>query len=189
MFLIVILLLLFILILLLVKIYIHVNYTFLDNEQQLYISISIYRFRILSKSLDYFRKENIEETSLWESIENSTFNKKMDSFVTKIKSMHQALQTVLRRTRLHEFTWSTQFGTGEASSTGTLSGVLWSGKGFLTGYLKEKVILNCEPVISVDPKYQEETLETNLDCTVSIRLGQIIRALMKVRRIIKKGGK
>jgi len=189
MFLIVILLLVFILILLLAKIYINVQYSFLNNEQELYISVSIYHIRILSKSMDLFRKQNLEETSFWESIETSTFNKQFDSVLSKIRSLNHSLQTVLRRTRLHEFTWSTDFGTGEASSTGTFSGVLWSGKGFITGYLKEKMILKCEPTIKVEPKFQDSTFSTNLDCTLSIRLGQIMRALIKVRRIMKKGGK
>ncbi|WP_158591804.1 DUF2953 domain-containing protein [Oceanobacillus halophilus] len=164
------------------KIYVTVNYSFKDYEQQLNVSISVYKFKIVNREIQL---DELEERSFVQDFDFGSLSNE-DSIVTTIRKVTRALNAILNKTKLHKLNWSSLIGTGEASSTGVVSGALWALKGTLIGIFAEKLILECKPKVEVNPRYQQEYVQTNLDCMVSIRIGKAIQALIKVRKTFKQ---
>lgn len=177
-----ILLLLIILIIWFLRIYITIHYSYEGKEQLLHFSLSLAKITLINKNLPL---NNIDESPIVKDMETIFDHSKIDSILKTIRNGLEAVQSILHNTRLHQLNWLTNIGTGEASSTGVVSGVLWSIKGTVIGYLVEKFILMCDPNIQVQPKFQQEFFETNLNCMVSIRIGKAIQGIIKLTRIYK----
>ncbi|WP_249872013.1 DUF2953 domain-containing protein [Oceanobacillus saliphilus] len=162
------------------KVRISIQYTYVENNQHVTISIFIFMIRFFKKKYDL--RAFVTDKNLLEEI-------KFDSFSAKIKALHQTwkeatqlLTDMLKKVHLHHFSWITTGGTGDAFTTGLASGGIWSIKGIITGYLLEKVRLDCHPYIYVEPQFQQKFLRTDVDCMFSIRFGQAIQALIKLNR-------
>ncbi|WP_085991684.1 DUF2953 domain-containing protein [Oceanobacillus senegalensis] len=183
-FVVVVLLPIFILLSLLIKVYVRIHYSFKPDNQQLQVSISLFKFRIFQRSIPL--NDGIENTDFMKGLEFTSSPSSLEEWIKSIPKAIEALHSLLGKTKLHELSWSTLIGTGEASSTGVVSGAIWTMKGTLVGYLAEKFILMCNPTIQVNPKYQQEYIQTNLDCMVSIRIGKAIQAILQIKRIVKK---
>ncbi|WP_068674703.1 DUF2953 domain-containing protein [Oceanobacillus sp. Castelsardo] len=164
------------------RVYISIHYSYEGEEQLLHISLSLAKIKLLNKALTF---DDIEKSPIAKDIDSMLDNSKIDSILKAIRKGIEAVQSILHNTRLHQLNWSTNIGTGDASTTGLVSGVLWSIKGTVIGYFVEKLILMCNPDIQVHPKFQHELFETNLNCMVSIRIGKAIQGIIKLTRIYK----
>ncbi|MFD1851876.1 DUF2953 domain-containing protein [Oceanobacillus bengalensis] len=178
----IIIVLCFFLLSLFLKIYISIHYSFTNQEQELNVSIKILHIQ-LSRSIDLSDRE--EEIPFTQKFDVSSITTKLDNFHTNFKKGNKAITTLLNRTKLHQLDWSTNIGTGEASSTGIISGVIWAIKGSILGYIIEKIRLGCQPAVRVNPFFQQACFQTNIDCMFSIRLGQAIHGILKVIRLLK----
>ncbi|WP_156291479.1 DUF2953 domain-containing protein [Oceanobacillus salinisoli] len=167
---------------LLLKVYITIHYSFEDNKQQIQVSIALSRFRIINKSIPL---NKVEDYPFINNVDDMLDSSEVDSYIATFRKIMEALHSILKNTKLHQLNWSTMIGTGEASSTGVVSGAIWAIKGSIIGYFAEKFILMCNPDIQVNPKFQQEYFQTNLDCMVSIRIGKAIQAFIKVNRLFK----
>lgn len=67
------------------------------------------------------------------------------------------------------------FGTGNAATTGILTGALWSGIYNVVSFISS-VITITEPNINVIPNYNEEECSVNLKCIITSRLVNLIVA-------------
>lgn len=98
----------------------------------------------------------------------------------------------LSKISLRDFFWCTEIGTRDAAQTGILTGIFWSIKTFLYGYLQHQVKhVGCRPQISVLPDFQQEKAFFQLNCIFEIRLGHIMIGGLKMLPllwILKKGG-
>ena len=162
------------------NIIISIQCTYELNKQFVALSIFILRIRIFKKKYDL---SNFNERK------NKDEHMNFGSFPDKIKSIHQTwkdinqiINTILQKVRVHHFSWVTAGGTGDAFTTGMVSGGIWSIKGILTGFIFEKMQLKCMPYIQVEPHFQHRFLRSNFDCMISIRLGQAILGLIKIIR-------
>ncbi|MFB4473377.1 DUF2953 domain-containing protein [Oceanobacillus caeni] len=162
------------------RIYITIHYSYEGKEQLFHISLSLAKIKLINKDfpLEDLDKLPITKDSMLE-------DPKIDSILKTIRKGLEVVQSILHNTTLHQLNWTTNIGTGEASTTGVMSGVLWSIKGTIMGYFAEKLILMCNPDIQVLPKFQQEFFETNLNCMVSIRIGKAIQGIIKLTRIYK----
>ena len=96
----------------------------------------------------------------------------------------------LKHVRCHELNWHTQLGAGDAVETATVTGLAWSLKGSLIGFLSNYIKLSVQPRLHITPYYNESKFAMQLDCIFKIRTGYAIVAgmllLMRILRI--KGG-
>lgn len=175
-----VIILLFVLILFL-RIYIRIQYTLEREEQKIGVSIFIAKLQLIQKDIPL---GELHDTAILDNLDEK-MDIQLKPVLKTANKILEALKKILRQTKLHDLNWNTLIGTGEASSTGIASGMLWSVKGSLVGYFLEKVILTCNPVIQVNPEYQRASFQTNLDCMVSIRLGKAILGFLKLTRILK----
>ncbi|MFC4022520.1 DUF2953 domain-containing protein [Oceanobacillus longus] len=171
-------------IMLLSKIIVSIQYTYEQNNQHVTFSVFILRIRCFKKKYDL--AEWSEQKLEMVDIHFESFSERIKTSYKVMKDANKRITEVLQKVRLHHYSWVTVGGTGDAFSTGIASGGIWTIKGIITGFFLEKVQLECKPKIHVEPHFQQRYLRTDFDCMVSIRIGQAIRALIKlIRKPIK----
>jgi hypothetical protein len=104
--------------------------------------------------------------------------------LSRIYRLHRILISFLKRIYVKEFSWRTVLGTGDASATGSLTGVAWGFKSFISGTLSCYLSFKCLPVFSVHPDFNKEIFETELQCMIKLRVGDaIITSLRLVKNL------
>lgn len=100
------------------------------------------------------------------------------------------LKKTLRHIRCRELYWLTSIGAGEAVETATLTGLAWSLKGSIIGYVSKYITLQVQPRLAIEPYYNQTTFATELSCIFKFRTGYAILAglLLMVRVLRIKGG-
>jgi len=95
-----------------------------------------------------------------------------------------------KRGNFQRFQWSTQIGTGDAALTAMLSGILWTLKTSVTGYLQAKYRFVKQPEVVVTSDFQTPGLKMAFDCIFRVKLGYIIIAafIAWFRHSWRKGG-
>ncbi|PAV30146.1 hypothetical protein CIL05_06680 [Virgibacillus profundi] len=172
------------LVLLFSRINITFNYTYSQNENMLLISVSIFRLKVFRKNVN-LKDKNKNGADIFDDLTFDSFPKEIKNMVQQIKALNNTATLLLKNIQIHKLKWITGGGTGNADTTGIVSGGVWTLKGALIGLLAGKVRLKCKPIINIIPHFQARYIQTNFDCIVSIRLGQAIYALLKVMRISK----
>lgn len=87
---------------------------------------------------------------------------------------------------LKSFSWQTNFGTGDAAATGITCGVLWSAKYLLWQNLASIFRVNTKPVLAINPDFNQQKLEMEIDGIFACRLGNIIIAAFKALNNLRK---
>ena len=99
-----------------------------------------------------------------------------------IRQFHNLMPMMKRsakKIRVSKFALQTAFGTGEAASTGKLTGAVWTAAGFIRKLLSFFTV-DCHPDISVMPQFNRMTMELELDCIFRIRIGEAILTACKL---------
>jgi hypothetical protein len=94
----------------------------------------------------------------------------------RLVSVAERMEGKGRFTRL---VWRSVLGKKDAATTSIQTGILWSGKGLITGYLQRTYAFTEQPRLMVIPSFAGTTWETLLDGIFEIKLGHIIFAGMK----------
>ncbi|MGG0173021.1 DUF2953 domain-containing protein [Paenibacillus dokdonensis] len=105
-------------------------------------------------------------------------------------SLKKWLQRTFSHVRVHELNWSTNFSTGEAEWTAIATGVLWSIKTTLIGWLSFQVRMKSSPRIYVIPVFKDEMLfSTEFYCVCRLSFGYAMyAAIILLSRILKVEG-
>nr|WP_280521216.1 DUF2953 domain-containing protein [Paenibacillus mangrovi] len=100
------------------------------------------------------------------------------------------LKHTFSHVRIHELNWSTSFSTGEAEWTAIATGVIWSLKTTLVGWLSFRVRMKNTPQLFVNPEFGDELLFlTEIYCVFRLSLGYAMyAAFILVYRILKVEG-
>ncbi|SDI78375.1 DUF2953 domain-containing protein [Natribacillus halophilus] len=104
----------------------------------------------------------------------------MQTTLHHVAGFTRILRRFLKNVRVREFRWETVIGTGDAASTGTLSGVAWTGKSALFALVAEKMSVRHLPDLKVTPLFQAAFFHTSLSCIVTFSVGNAMRALIQV---------
>lgn len=175
-----------VIVLLFSKIYITVNYSFVNNQQRGTILISFLKIPIYKKLIQpHDDKQSILQ---YLKTENSISNLLQEGkfFLKALKEATPAIYSFIQKLTILQFNWHTKVGAGEASSTGILSGGVWSIKGVIIAFLRETSHIACSLHVNVVPYFQNKIVESQLEMKFSIRLGQAIIGGIKVLRSIGK---
>lgn len=168
------------------KIYISITYSFVNNEQKGTVHIAFFKVPIYKRSIQADEKHYSimqfvkSEKSISDLLQEGKF------FLKSVKLTVPSLYDLLQKLSILRFNWHTNVGAGEASSTGILSGGVWSIKGVVIGFLRETSRVVCPLQVNVQPYFQQKVLNSKLDLKFSIRLGQAIIGGIKVLRSLSK---
>lgn len=86
-----------------------------------------------------------------------------------------------------KFVWNTKIGTGDAAEAGFLTGITYSLKWTLLGWLGNRIRWKATPELKVDPRFNEATLETYFHSIIRFRIGHAIIAAKRLSDHMRKG--
>ncbi|RYM06935.1 DUF2953 domain-containing protein [Sporolactobacillus sp. THM7-7] len=98
------------------------------------------------------------------------------------------LLRVLRSSRdplFHDLSWNTSCGLGEAHRTAIICGLIRSAKSVVLLPFSELIDGNTR--IHVVPVFQEEYLTSRLSCMITLKVGETMVIIRKIRQLMKEG--
>lgn len=168
------------------RIYFSCQFTYTQQKQVLIIGIYLYRLRLLKREIDVTNHEKMDVWEIWKDksiLEGIKYmQKELRTGFKKIRELNNFVLLILQKLCFHDFRWHTHLGTGDASTTGMVAGGIWVTKGMIVGFMTQQSNLLCRPNISVQPYFQCKYIQTNIDCIVSIKIGQAITVFIKTMR-------
>lgn len=116
--------------------------------------------------------------------------RKLKELIKNTFGISRWLKETLSHVRCVNLHWHTQIGAGDAMETATLTGLAWTLKGSLIGYLSNQIKLRTQPRLYILPLYNQTKWRTELNCIFKIRTGYaMIAGLLLLVRILRiKGG-
>ncbi|MFC7373371.1 DUF2953 domain-containing protein [Fictibacillus iocasae] len=99
-----------------------------------------------------------------------------------VKRLGAILGSFLQNVRVSSFKWETVIGTGDASSTAKMAGVLWSVKGMFINLLHTFLSVKKEPIIEVHPLFSHAFTKTHVSGMFSFKIGHAIVVMLRLMR-------
>ncbi|AOZ91411.1 DUF2953 domain-containing protein [Paenibacillus crassostreae] len=118
----------------------------------------------------------------------------LDQFLRVLEATHSFnlwLKRTLSRLTVTKLEWSTNFCAGDAAYTAVSTGMVWSTKTFIVGWLSHYVKMKDHPRLFVVPEYDDYPhFSSEMSCIVKFSCGYAIYAgLVLIVRVLKvKGG-
>jgi len=105
-------------------------------------------------------------------------------------SLSKWLKETFSKVRCYELNWHTQIGAGDAVETATLTGMAWSLKGSIIGYMSKHIRLKVQPKLDITPLYNEKLFTTRLNGILKLRTSYALMAviLLVIRLLRARGG-
>lgn len=172
------------------RIYIHVLIHYGKENQLVTVTFRLYRIRFLTKeiAIDGARAQNLKNHGDGENAAKDV-NGKIKKWQEKIniifdmtRDIGKAGQQLLTIISIHRLMWHSRVGTGEADTTGVAIGGAWTIKYMILGILEARSYVLCSPWVKVDAEFNRQCLISEIECMVSVRIGQTILAFMKWMR-------
>ena len=104
---------------------------------------------------------------------------KLHDVIGQFHGMRPIMKRFAKKIKVSKFSLHTVFGTGEAASTGKLTGFVWTVVGFIR-MLLSFLTVSCSPDITVSPQFNRMAMEVELDCIFRFRVGQAILTACKL---------
>lgn len=104
-----------------------------------------------------------------------------------IHDMRPLLQEFFKHIRCTRLEWHTMMGTGQASETGALTGIVWSVKSLIVGILSHSLSLRTIPRMSVQPIWNQACIRTQFRCVLRFYLGHALVTAAKMYLRRRKG--
>ena len=178
-------LLILIVFIILFPIYVNVHLSFINGQPFASIRISLLKLKIYEKrwdSIDDIEPSIIDEhlVEYVTGLKNKKIDKGFCDVVQFLKEIKQVGELLIRNTMIHKLDWITYLGTGDASSTGLISGGLWAVKGAVERSTHLLNTLDCQPQIRLIPYFQHKVFKSDFMCIFSIKIVKAIFILIKM---------
>ena len=187
-------LLLFILLILLSKISLKVTFLYSEMEKQCLFQVKIwmirYTFDILERIEKQQRKtgQKIEKAERDGGIENKIMAQ-LDSIgelIKMLQEIHTILKDFLKKVKINSWKWHSQIGTGDAASTGIVTGYAWGTKGMAAGVVGQYMHIVDTPKFEIIPVFQGKGFASRCELTASFRVYRAIKAGVKLLMFMRK---
>ncbi|MEH7458302.1 DUF2953 domain-containing protein [Bacillus sp. JJ1127] len=187
-------LLLFILLILLSKISLKVTFLYSEMEKQCLFQVKIwmirYTFDILERIEKQQRKtgQKIEKAERDGGIENKIMAQ-LDSIgelIKMLQEIHTILKDFLKKVKINSWKWYSQIGTGDAASTGIVTGYAWGTKGMAAGIVGQYMHIVDIPKFEITPVFQGKGFASRCELTASFRVYRAIKAGVKLLMFMRK---
>ncbi|WP_129596209.1 DUF2953 domain-containing protein [Anaerophilus nitritogenes] len=120
--------------------------------------------------------ESQEEKSIFTMEEMKKIYKQIKYFN---RLYNHVIKYLNKKIVIDDFFLEIKFGIGDAAVTGMVAGFLWMIEGQIFTLIKEN--MNCKEMnIKVCPNFNQQIFKMNLDCIISIKIGYIIIAALKI---------
>lgn len=129
--------------------------------------------------------EEMRNKSIFEKIRDGAQNVK--DFIHLFNSSKHVLRKFLKKMVVHEFSWVSTIGAGDAALTGKLIGAVWSMKGIVQMLVYQFLTVRCRPCFNVTGFYNNKVICTEFNCIFSIRVGDAILTAIQLLRYWKNG--
>lgn len=190
-----VLMILFILLLGIMFSEVKIKFFFNKEEKNDYFKIDIWFLYIihLKKEFPLIELGNLSEGIKYSSnsnLNNSVINKNKKNRITlaKIKdkyhhfieivkhvpNLSKSVKQFTKHVHVDNYKWETIIGTGDASDTGILNGLLWGIKSFVIGWISSNTILEKSPILIVKPEYNNKIFHSRFECILRFRVGYFI---------------
>ncbi|RPF55348.1 hypothetical protein [Aquisalibacillus elongatus] len=183
------LILLFVLSLLLSQIRIEINLNYTNNYKNLFVKVKFLRLMTFKKNF------TLEEEAILQSFEEqktTTESKSIDFKQMKsldtLKDLVPYIKALLQSIHVDKLNWHSMIGLTSADQTAVVTGWLYSVKSLISTSVTQVMNNQTIPVYSIQPNYQQATYQTELECILSFKFGQIMRELLGILRYLRKGG-
>lgn len=143
---------------------------------------------LMEKKVEKAMKEDRRQT---EEREQSWFKRvKADAKTIKdilrlFNESKHTLRKFLKKTVVHELSWVSSIGAGDAALTGKLIGAAWSIKGIVQMLVYQFLTIRCRPRLDVTGFYNNKVIGTEFNCIFSIRVGDAILTAIRLLRYWK----
>ncbi len=177
------------------------NITMLYGLIRYHYDLPILKFENMKKGLivKVEKKKNVGMgTSRTEDSEAQVNKRKIDFWMREVHEILAATESfkiwmkrTLSRLSIVKLTWSTHFSVGDAASTAIATGIVWSAKTFIIGWLSYQVRMKNHPQLVVVPVFEDRPqFSTEIYCTAYMSCGYALYAgLVLMVRVLKiKGG-
>lgn len=99
--------------------------------------------------------------------------------VKKLQEIHSVIKKYLKKVKINQWRWHSQIGTGDAASTGIVTGFAWTTKGMVVGVVGEYMHIIDIPELEITPVFQGKGFASRCELTASFRIYRsIIAAVM-----------
>lgn len=198
-----IVLFLFIFISLFTKLTIDLTYKFDPNDQRLVVLIKalfgLIRIRMdipelndtntekqKSEKTDPSLDKNFTDIDSIDEDEALKAYRPIKYWMKNINELYKVVKKSLKKVRITQLVWKSAIGTGDAATTGIISGVGWSFKGTVIGMLSYYFSLKVQPQLEIRPIFNRKISNTYVKCIFQVRAGQAILAGLKIFKLWKK---
>lgn len=113
--------------------------------------------------------------------------KDMKIFLEHVVSFHRIVRRFCQKVHIKQIEWQTVMGTGDAATTGMLTGALWAVKGSIIGIVSHYFRMQNNPNLSVHPHFQLAVTQTSFKCMLQFRIGHAMVAGIKLVKFWKGG--
>ncbi|HDX9530432.1 TPA: DUF2953 domain-containing protein [Bacillus thuringiensis] len=169
---------LIILFILFLKISLKVTFLYTAIEKQCLLQVEIWKFKYTFNVLERIEKQKkktgqkIEKAKEEGGIENKVLAQidSMGEIVKKLQEMHSVLKKNLKKVKINQWRWHSQIGTGDAASTGIITGFAWSIKGMVVGVAGEYMHIINIPELEITPVFQGKGFASRCELTASFHI-------------------
>lgn len=198
-----IVLFLFIFISLFTKLTIDLTYKFDPNDQRLVVLIKalfgLIRIRMdipelndtntekqKSEKTDPSLDKNFTDIDSIDEDEALKAYRPIKYWMKNMNELYKVVKKSLKKVRITQLVWKSAIGTGNAATTGIISGVGWGFKGTVIGMLSYYFSLKVQPQLEIRPIFNRKISNTYVKCIFQVRAGQAILAGLKIFKLWKK---
>lgn len=132
--------------------------------------------------------QKIEKAEEEGGIENKVMAQ-LDSIgeiVKKLQEIHSVIKKNLKKVKINQWRWHSQIGTGDAASTGIVTGFAWSTKGMVVGVVGEYMHIIDIPELEITPVFQGKGFASRCELTASFHIYRSIIAVFMLLMFMKK---
>ncbi|MEY8348852.1 DUF2953 domain-containing protein [Bacillus cereus] len=187
-------LLLLILLILLSKLSLKVTFLYSEMEKQCLFQVKIWMIRYTFDVLERIEKQQkktaqkIEKAEKDGGIENKIMAQ-LDSIgelIKRLQEIHTIIKDFLKKVKINKWRWHSQIGTGDAASTGIVTGYAWGTKGMAAGILGQYTHVIDIPEFEITPVFQGKGFASRCELTASFRIYRAVVAGVKLLMFMRK---
>ncbi|TKI81751.1 DUF2953 domain-containing protein [Bacillus mycoides] len=187
-------LLLIILFILFLKISLKVTFLYTEIEKQCSLQVKIWKFKYTFDVLERIEKQQkktgqkIEKAEEEGGIENKVMAQidSIGEIVKKLQEIHSVLKKNLKKVKINQWRRHSQIGTGDAASTGIITGFAWSIKGLVVGAAGDYMHIIDIPGLEITPEFQGKGFASRCELTASFHIYRSIITVFMLLIFMKK---
>ncbi len=166
--------------------------TYANKQKDLFITVSWLRFNIFERTIpvmnldEDFNLDVVEEDKM---LNHHMPEKEKEYSYDDLKDQYKIIQQVIDITKdviphlkrliqsfqLHHFHWISELGVKAANQTAIIVGTLYTLKSLGCRWMTSLMKSDLNPELKVIPNYHKSILQSELECILSVRIGQIMR--------------